>query len=95
MTDQDFSWLGPVHRERALLNDHVADLWTLRGPSGRHLTCAAYKVDSGLELRAAYGPDDIVATELFRGVDADERLAEKADAWRRTLIAKGFGELAR
>lgn len=59
------------------------------------MTCAAYKVDSGLELRAGYGPEEIVATELFRGVEADERLAERADAWRLTLMAKGFGEIAR
>lgn len=39
------------------------------------------------------GPEDIVATELFRGVDADERLAEKADAWRRTLIARDLERL--
>lgn len=62
----------------------------MRGPSGRDVTCAASRVESGLELRVAYGPEDIVATELFRGVDADEWLAEKADAWRVTLIAKGF-----
>jgi hypothetical protein len=40
-----------------------------------------------LELRVEYGPEDIVASELFRGVDADERLAEKADVGRRTLLA--------
>ena len=58
---------------------------------------------SGNRLRAAFGPmgrrptrlDDIIASELFRGVDADERLAEKADTWRRTLIAKGFHEIAK
>jgi len=38
-----------------------------------------------------YGPEDIVASELFRGVDADERLAEKADVGRRSLLRKGFG----
>jgi len=48
-----------------------------------------------LELRVFYGPHDIVASELFRGVDADERLAEKADVRRRTLLAKGFREIAK
>jgi hypothetical protein len=95
MEDQDFSWVGPSAKQREPVNDHIADLWTLRGASGRHLTCAAYRVQFGLELRTSYSPDDIVATELFRGVDADERLAAKADAWRLALIGKGFGEIAK
>ena len=49
---------------------------------------------NGLELRADDGPFDIVATELFRGPDADEGVAEKADAWRLTLMKKGFLEIA-
>jgi hypothetical protein len=32
-------------------------------------------------------------SELFRGVDRDERCAETADAWRLLLLAKGFGEV--
>jgi hypothetical protein len=32
------------------------------------------------------------ATKLFRGVDADEKLAEAADQWRLNLIAKGFSD---
>ena len=38
------------------------------GPSGRPLTCAAYQVETGLELRLSYG-DDVMRTQLFRGVD--------------------------
>jgi len=74
--------------------EHLATFWTLRGPTGRDLTCSAYRVETGLELRVEYGPQDVVATELFRGADADERFAEKADAGRRTLLAKGFHEIA-
>jgi hypothetical protein len=59
------------------------------------LTCAAYQTDTGIELRTAYGPQDIVATELFRGTDADVRVAATADAWRLTLLQKGFREIAR
>jgi hypothetical protein len=47
-----------------------------------------------LELRTEYGAEDIIASKLFRGADADERLAEAADQWRRVLIAKGFHEIA-
>ena len=75
--------------------EHVATFWTLRGPSERDIVCSAYKTPLGLEIRAEYGPQDLVASELFRGPDADQRLAEKADAWRLTLIGKGFHEIAR
>ena len=95
--NRDFSWLG-----RSLGSDeeprlrHVCDFWTVRGPSNRDLTCAAFQVESGLELRTSYGGEmGLVASQLFRGPDADERLAETADNWRRTLLAKGFREMAR
>jgi hypothetical protein len=74
--------------------EHLATLWTVRGPSNRDLTCCAYRVQTGLELRIEYGPEDIVASQLFRGRDADERLCEKADVGRLTLIATGFREIA-
>ena len=74
--------------------EHLATLWTVRGPSNRDLTCCAYKVQTGLELRVEYGPEDIVASQLFQGRDADERLCEKADVGRLTLIATGFREIA-
>ena len=74
--------------------EHLATLWTVRGPSNRDLTCCAYRVQTGLELRVEYGPEDIVASQLFRGRDADERLCEKADVGRLTLIATGFREIA-
>lgn len=91
---QDFSWLASRQPTEPAL-EHLATFWTLRGRSGRDLTCAAYRTDTGLELRAAYSNGDIVRTELYRGVDADDQLATRADAWRLTLIAKGFREIAR
>ena len=65
----------------------------MRAPSTRILTCAAYQTDTGIELRTSYGADDIVATELFRGPNADERVAEHADTWRLNLLLKGFREV--
>jgi hypothetical protein len=65
---------GPKKCEPTL--EHLTIFWTLRGATGRDLTCSAYRVETGLELRAEYGADDVAATELFRGVSADERLAE-------------------
>ena len=50
---------------------------------------------TGLELHAEYGPDDIVSTKLWQDTDADEQIAGAADAWRRTLLAKGFREIAK
>jgi hypothetical protein len=64
----------------------------MTSPGGRTLTCAAYEVETGLELRVSYG-DDVMRTELFRGVDRDERLAETADSWHLALLEKGFSEV--
>jgi hypothetical protein len=44
------------------------------------LICAVYEVETGLELRLAYG-DDVVRTQSFGGPDRDERLAAAADSW--------------
>jgi len=65
----------------------------MRAPSSRVLTCAAYQTDTGIELRTSYSGEDIVATELFRGPNADEHVAEHADTWRLNLMLKGFREV--
>jgi hypothetical protein len=91
---QDFSWL-PSRRLSEPTSEHLTTFWTLRGASGRDLTCSAYRVATGLELRAEYGPDDIVSTKLCRDDDAEAQIAATADAWRLTLIAKGFREIAK
>jgi len=94
VTRQPSSPMTPMNID-SVPAEHLATFWTLRGPTGRDLTCSAYRVETGLELRVEYGPQDIVASELFRGTDADERLAEKADVGRLTLLAKGFREIAK
>ena len=74
-------------------NRLVATLFQMKAPSsGRVLTCAAYEVETGLELRVSYD-DDVMRTQLFRGVDRDERLAETADAWHLALVEKGFADV--
>jgi hypothetical protein len=70
--------------------ERIATLWRLRGTSGRNIECAAFRVETGLELRTMYSPQEIIASQLFRGVDADEKVAEAADRWRLNLLAKGF-----
>jgi hypothetical protein len=69
-----------------------ATLFHMVGPSGRPLTCAAFEVETGLELRLSCG-DDVMRWQLFRGLDRDERLAETADAWRLAHLHKGFSEI--
>src|SRR5215831_15553542 len=66
-----------------------ATLFTVIGPSKRPLTCAAFDVETGLELRLSYSDDDVQRSELFRGIDREERVAERADAWHLALIEKG------
>jgi len=91
---QKFDWLRRLLHPHEPRIEHLATFWTVRGPSNRDLTCSSYRVQTGLELRVEYSPQDIVASHLFRGRDADEQLAEKADAGRLTLIATGFREIA-
>jgi hypothetical protein len=60
---------------------HRATFFRVIGTSGRPLRCAAYDVETGLELRLTYvDNDDVMRSELFRGPDGDERCAEAADA---------------
>jgi hypothetical protein len=92
---QDFDWLGPRVVKREPKVEYVVTFWTLRGVTGRDVTCSAYRTETGLELRTEYSPGELIASPLFRGLDADECVAERADAWRLTLIAKGFHEIAK
>jgi len=71
-----------------------ATLFTVIGPSGRPLTCAAYDVETGLELRLLYADDNVMRSELFGGRDHEDRTAERADAWHLALIENGFVEHA-
>jgi hypothetical protein len=73
-------------------NTLIATLFQMVGPNRRPLTCAAYETEFGLELRLSYG-DDLMRSELFRGLDRDERLAETADSWHLALLEKGFSEI--
>jgi len=57
------------------------------------MECAAFRTETGLELRTMYSHEEVIATKLFRGLDAEEKLAEAADQWR-MLIAKGFEDIA-
>ena len=73
-------------------NRYIATLFSVVAPSGARVTCAAFEVDTGLELRLDNG-DDTMRSELFRGVDRYEQTAEAADTLRRALLEIGFTEI--
>jgi hypothetical protein len=75
--------------------ERFATFWTLHHPGGSDLVCSAYRLVTGLELRAEYSGGNAVATELFHGPEAPEQLANKAEAWRVRLLEKGFRKIAR
>ena len=56
---------------------------------------AAFDVETGLEVRLFYRPDDVQRSQLFRGPLKDEDAATTADTWRLALIGKGFSEIGR
>ena len=70
-----------------------ATFFTVVGPSGRPLTCAAFDVETGLEVRLFYGADDVQRSQLFRGPLREDDAATVADQWRLALLKKGFTEI--
>lgn len=52
--------------------------WRLRGPSGRVLTCAVYRIAApGVEVRVGYSDDDVVRTQLVAEIGVARDLAEE------------------
>jgi hypothetical protein len=74
-------------------NVYRATFFTVIGPSQRPLTCAAFDVETGLEVRLFYGPDDVQRSQLFRGPRREDDAAGTADQWRLALLQKGFAEV--
>jgi hypothetical protein len=80
--------------------ERVETCWRLRSRENadRVLECAIYATAIGLELRADYGPDDLLKSQVF--VDganvesADRRARMVAEQWLKQLIATpGFEQL--
>ena len=67
--------------------------WTLRTRDGRLLTCAVYRVPSGLELRLEDERHRIASSELFRGADKHLAMVKKADIMRARLVAHGSSDV--
>jgi hypothetical protein len=89
-----------LHREGNISVTSTAELlalagfrpFTVRATRPHTSPCGPYEVETGLELRLSYG-DDVMRSQLFRGVDRDDRLAEAADAWHLALLQEGFSEI--
>jgi hypothetical protein len=80
--------------------EFVETCWRLRSreQADRVLECVIYATAIGLELRAGYGPDDVLKSQAF--VDganvesADRRARAVAEQWLKQLIATpGFEQL--
>jgi len=78
----------------------VETCWRVRSrlKADRVLECAIYATAMGLELRAGYGPDDLLKSQLFVDVanaeSADRRARAVAEQWRKQAMAtQGFEQL--
>jgi hypothetical protein len=78
----------------------VETCWRLRSrqETDRVLECAIYATAMGLELRAGYGPADLLKSQLFvdgaNAESADRRARAVAEQWRRQVVTiQGFEQL--
>jgi len=68
----------------------VAPCWRMRGPSGHVLSCAIYRIDVGLEVRAGYANELLHSQRVFN----EEAAFVYAERYRQAILAKGeFEEL--
>ena len=78
----------------------VETCWRMRNreKADSILECAIYATAMGLELRAGYGPDEPLKSQLFvdaaNAESADLRARAVAEQWRKQMIATlGFEQL--
>jgi hypothetical protein len=77
--------------------EHLETCWRMR-KGDRILECAIYATAFGVELRAGYGADELMKSQLFAdAVNAespDARARAVAEQWRRQIMAApGFEQL--
>ena len=63
----------------------VAPCWRMRGPSGQVLSCAIYRTDGGLEVRAGYANDLLHSQRVFN----EKAGFVYAERYRQAILAKG------
>jgi hypothetical protein len=65
--------------------------WRFVGASRKVFECGLYRTDVSLEVRAGYGPDDLVRSERAVEIGSARLIAAE---WRKAVLAKGgFTEL--
>lgn len=73
---------------------HVTTFFVVVGPSNEPMTCAGFETDTGLQLRLSYADGSAMQTESFpAGLDLADRIAAKAEEWKRAWVEKGFTEI--
>ena len=70
--------------------DLLETCWRCVGPTRKVIACGIYRTDAGLELRAGYGPEDLLRSQFAVEIGAAREIAAE---WRQAVIAKGFVEL--
>jgi len=58
---QDFGWLTRQGDKPEPRLERIATLWRMLGTSGRNIECAAFRTETGMELRTMYSPEEIIA----------------------------------
>lgn len=67
--------------------ERIEACWRIKGPSGKVFECGIYRTAApGVEVRAGYGEDDLLRSQLARNVDGARTIAEE---WRQAVLAKG------
>jgi hypothetical protein len=64
--NQDFGWLKHQGDKPEPRLERIATLWRMRGTSGRDIECAAFRTETGIELRTMYSPEEIIVAIVPR-----------------------------
>jgi hypothetical protein len=74
--DADYSpFKGASQREPRL--ELLETCWRFTRPNGRTLECGIYATDASLELRAGYGPKDLIRSKFGIEIDAAREIKER------------------
>src|SRR4030095_16188647 len=77
---QGFGWLTRQRDQPEPRLERIATLWRMRGTSGRNIECAAFRTETGIELRVTAGP-------YTRHFGANPKILERTGAGARASTA--------
>ena len=66
--------------------DQIKVYWRIVGPSQKPITCALWRTAAGLEVRAAYGADELLRSQR---VESEVAAEAYAGAWKAMDYAQG------